>query len=351
MKAEEMVRIDGSFGEGGGQILRSSLSLSLVTGKPFRIENIRANREKPGLLRQHLTAVQAAAEVGSAEVEGASLGSKTLTFVPGKVRGGEFRYTIGTAGSGTLVLQTILPALITAAQPSRIEIEGGTHNPAAPPFEFLERCFIPLIEQMGPKVKLGLERYGFYPAGGGRFVVEITPTDVLTPIHLTSRGEITARRATALVANLPYHIARRELDTVGKLLNWDAESLRCQDTKNSVSPGNLVMVEISSSAVTEIFTAFGKRGVSAEDVAADAAEQARTYLHSNAAVGEHLADQLLLPLALAGEGSFSAVSLNLHAKTNMEVIRRFLPVRFEIMNEEGRDCVSVQQTRIPNGNP
>jgi RNA 3'-terminal phosphate cyclase (ATP) len=341
VKAEKMVRIDGSTGEGGGQILRSSLSLSLVTGKPFEIENIRANREKPGLLRQHLTAVQAAAEVGSAEVDGASLGSKALRFVPGDVRAGEFHFAIGTAGSGTLVLQTVLPALITAASPSRIEIEGGTHNPAAPPFDFLQRSFIPLIERMGPIVKLELQRYGFYPAGGGRFVVEIAPTPRLKPIVLEDRGEITARRATALVANLPYPIARRELDTVGKLLNWDAELLHCEDTKNSISPGNLVMIELASATVTEIFTGFGKRGVRAEGVAKDAAEQARAYLHSSAAVDEHLADQLLLPLALAGGGSFSAACLNLHAKTNMEVICQFLPVRFEVIEAKGHSRVSV----------
>ena len=343
VNAETMVRIDGSFGEGGGQILRSSLSLSLVTGRPFRIENIRASRQKPGLLRQHLTAVQAAVEVGSAEVEGASLGSKALTFVPGKVRAGGFHFAIGTAGSGTLVLQTILPALITAAGPSRVEIEGGTHNPAAPPFDFLQRSFMPLIERMGPKVTLELERYGFYPAGGGRFVVDITPTDVLKPMNLEERGEITTKRATALVANLPYHIARRELDTVGKLLNWDSDLLRCEDTKNSVSPGNLVMIEVQSSNVTEIFTSFGMLGVSAEDVAIDAAEQASAYLHSHATVDEHLADQLLLPLALAGGGSFSAVSLNTHAKTNMEVIRKFLPVRFEVTDKEQCSYIAVKR--------
>ena len=341
VKAETMVRIDGSFGEGGGQILRSSLSLSLVTGKPFRIENIRANRQKPGLLRQHLTAVQAAAAVGSAEVNGAFLGSKALTFVPDKVRAGEFHFAIGTAGSGTLVLQTVLPALITAAGPSRIEIEGGTHNPAAPPFDFLKRSFIPLIERMGPTVKLELERHGFYPAGGGRFVVEITPTGALKPIELECRDEITARRATALVANLPHHIARRELDAVGKLLNWDAECLGCEDTKNSISPGNVVMIELGSATVTEIFTAFGQLGVSAENVAQEAAEQARGYMRSNAALDEHLADQLLLPLALAGGGSFSAAFLNTHAKTNMEVIRQFLPVRFEVSEAEGYNRVSV----------
>jgi RNA 3'-terminal phosphate cyclase (ATP) len=163
----------------------------------------------------------------------------------------------------------------------------------------------------------------------------------LKPIELEERGEITKKRATALVANLPYHIARRELITVGKQLNWDDELLHCENTKNSVSPGNLVMIELASSAVTEIFTAFGKLGVSAEDVAKDAAEQARVYMHSTAAVDEHLADQLLLPLALAGGGSFSAVNLNMHAKTNMEVIRQFLTVRFDVADRGKEVCVSI----------
>jgi len=340
---QSLIRIDGSFGEGGGQILRTSLSLSLATGRPFRIENIRAKRQKPGLLRQHLTAVQAASEVGSGEVEGATLGSTALTFVPGKVRGGDYRFAIGTAGSGTLVLQTILPALMTAVAPSRIEIEGGTHNPAAPPFDFLRSSFLPIIELMGPRIKVELDRYGFYPAGGGRFVTEITPCADLRPITLGERGKITGNRAIALVANLPYHIARRELDTVGKLLDWSPECLSCEDTKNSVSPGNLVMIEIKSSALTEIFTAFGKLGVSAEDVATEAVEQARAYLKSSAAVGEHLADQLLLPLALAGGGSFTAASLNTHAKTNMQVIQQFLSVRFAVQEELGFNRLSIQR--------
>src|SRR5580700_3526091 len=164
-----MIRIDGSSGEGGGQILRSSLSLSLVTGKAFRMENIRAKRERPGLLRQHLTAVLAATEIGSAQVEGASLGSQTLTFIPGSVRPGNYRFVIGTAGSGTLVLQTILPALMTANEPSQITIEGGTHNMHAPPFDFLEKVFLPIINRLGPKITVNLARYGFYPAGGGCF--------------------------------------------------------------------------------------------------------------------------------------------------------------------------------------
>jgi hypothetical protein len=165
-----MIRIDGSLGEGGGQILRNSLSLSLATGKPFRIENIRAGRERPGLLRQHLTAVLAAVEVGGAGVEGATLGSTAVTFSPGKVRAGDYRFAVGTAGSGTLVLQTVLPALLTADAPSHIAIEGGTHNSAAPPFDFLDRAFLPLIERMGPKVRLQFERFGFYRPAVDAFV-------------------------------------------------------------------------------------------------------------------------------------------------------------------------------------
>jgi RNA 3'-terminal phosphate cyclase (ATP) len=338
-----MIRIDGAFGEGGGQILRSSLSLSLVTGKSFRIENIRAKREKSGLLRQHLTAVQAAAAIGGAETEGATLGSKALTFIPGKIRAGNYHFAVGTAGSGTLVLQTILPPLMTAPAPSRIVIEGGTHNPAAPPFDFVERCFLPLIEKMGPRVKVELQRYGFYPAGGGRFTVEITPSASLQPFTLGERGDIMARKIVALVANLPYHIASRELDTAGRRLEWAPECLSSIDTKNSMSPGNVLMIELKSSGLTQILTAFGQRSVKAEEVAGDAVKQAREYLATPAAVDEHLADQLLVPLALAGGGSFTATRLNLHAQTNMHVIREFLPVRFEICDQKKFSCVSVHR--------
>ena len=179
-----LIRIDGSFGEGRGQILRTSLSLSLLTGTPFRIDGIRAGREKPGLLRQHLTAVLAAAEVSEATVDGATLGSTSLTFTPGPVRAGEYKFAVGTAGSGTLVFQTVLPALMMANASSHVVIEGGTHNMAAPPYDFLARTFVPVVERMGPRLRLQLERYGFYPAGGGRFVAEIEPVRGLKPLFI-----------------------------------------------------------------------------------------------------------------------------------------------------------------------
>lgn len=338
-----MIRIDGSAGEGGGQILRTSLSLSLATGKAFRIEKIRASRQRPGLLRQHLTAVLAAAEVGGAKAEGATLGSTALTFEPGQVRAGDYRFAIGTAGSGTLVLQTVLPALMMAQTPSRLTIEGGTHNTAAPPFDFLERTFLPLLERMGPRVRLQFERYGFYPAGGGRFCVEIEPCASLQPLHLGVRGEITQRAIHAVVANLPRHIAQREVETAGGMLNWDEDCFRIEETRNSAGPGNVLMIEIGSAEVTEIFSSFGQVGVSAERVADLAAREAREYLVSRAAASEHLTDQLLLPLALAGAGSFTAEKINLHARTNMAVIGEFLPERFETCQEEGFTSVRVSE--------
>jgi RNA 3'-terminal phosphate cyclase (ATP) len=338
-----MIRIDGSFGEGGGQILRTSLSLSLATRKAFRIENIRAGRERPGLLRQHLTAVLAAAEVGGAEVNGATLGSAALTFSPDRIRPGDYRFSVGTAGSGTLVFQTVLPALMLASEPSRIVIEGGTHNSAAPPFDFLARTFLPLLERMGPKVQLQFERYGFYPAGGGRFCAEVHPAKVLNGIQIAERGEIVSRRAIGVVANLPRHIAQREVETVGKMLNWGPEAFSVEESRNSAGPGNIVMIEIGSSDVTEIFSAFGQVALAAEKVASIAARDAREYLVSRAAAGEHLTDQLLLPLALAGAGSFTAQKINMHARTNMAVIASFLPVRFETREEDGFTTIEVAE--------
>jgi len=336
-----MIRIDGASGEGGGQMLRTALSLALVTRQPFRMENIRAKREKAGLLRQHLTAVMAAAEVGEAKTEGATLGSKTLEFVPGKIRGGDYRFAVGTAGSSTLVFQTILPALMTAAEPSRLTLEGGTHNMQAPPFDFLQKTFLPLLARMGLKVRVKLERYGFYPAGGGRFLAEIMPCEKLLALVLTERGPTTHRRAVAIVANLARSIAQRELDMVSHHLNWPADALEILETRDSPGPGNVVMIEIGDGLFDEVFTGFGKVGTSAEKVASDAAGEARAYLASRAVADEHLTDQLLLPLALAG-GAFTATKLSLHARTNIEVISMFLPARFSVQEREGFVLVEVK---------
>ncbi|HEX5082896.1 MAG TPA: RNA 3'-terminal phosphate cyclase [Blastocatellia bacterium] len=324
-----MILIDGSFGEGGGQILRTALGLSLFTGRPFRIEKIRAGRKNPGLLRQHLTAVKAAARIGQAEVAGVNIGSTQLTFTPNHIAHGDYHFAVGTAGSATLVLQTILPALIISDnedQQTRLTLEGGTHNPFAPPFDFLAKTFLPLLRRMGARIEARLERYGFYPAGGGRFEIVITPVKRLEPIELNERGKILNRRATALVAHLPRNIAERELGVIHKKLSWRWEWLEVESITNSPGPGNVITLEIESENVTEVFTGFGERGVAAEAVADQAVVAARRYLASDVAVGEYLADQLLLPMALARGGSFTTVPTSRHTTTNIEIIRKFLDV-------------------------
>jgi RNA 3'-terminal phosphate cyclase (ATP) len=323
-----MITIDGSQGEGGGQILRTSLALSLVTGQPFRIEKIRAGRKKPGLLKQHLTCVQAATEIGQAEVSGDDLGSQALTFQPNGIKAGRYSFHVGTAGSTSLVLQSVLPALWLADGPTEIALEGGTHNPSAPPFPFLERAFLPLVNRLGPRVEARLERPGFYPAGGGRVVYRVMPTEKLQPLDLTKRGKLLSRRATAIVANLPARIAERELKHIQRKLSWPEDALLADISKDQRGPGNVVTIEIECEKVTELFTGFGERGRPAEEVAYAAMIQAKHYLSSEACAGEYLADQLLLPMALAGGGAFTANTLSQHAKTNMDTIREFLPVEF-----------------------
>jgi len=322
--------IDGSVGEGGGQVLRSSLSLALLTGLPFRMVNIRAGRPKPGLLRQHLTAVQAAAQIAGAEVLGASLGSSVLDFKPGKVQPGQYAFAVGTAGSATLVLQTVLPPLLLAGGPSTLKLEGGTHNPFAPPFDFLVKAFLPLINRMGPQVSAALVRPGFYPAGGGEFHVSITPAARLAPLHLLERGEIKALRAVARVAALPKTIAQRELDVVARELGLERAALCVQELADPRGPGNIVLIEAECEHVTEVFTGFGEKGVRAEAVAEKAAAAAREYLAAGVAAGPHLADQLLLPLAVAGSGSFTTLPLSRHATTNLAVLRQFMNVEFGV---------------------
>lgn len=320
-----MLTIDGSRGEGGGQVLRTSLALSLVTGKPFRIERIRAGRPKPGLGRQHLTAVRAAAEVARAEVEGAELGSGEIVFVPGRVQPGEYRFDVGTAGSTTLVLQTVLPALMLAEAPSRLTLLGGTHNTFAPPVDFLERAFLPILSRMGPKVDVTLLRHGFYPAGGGSIRVEIGPEPQLRRVDLVERGKVLRRAAVGLVSRLPLHIAEREVDVVRRRMAWPAESVSAREVESS-GPGNVLTVEIQSEHVTEVFVGFGKRGVPAEKVAAGTVREARRYLKAGVPVGQHLADQLLLPMALAGGGTFRTLEPTSHTRTNAETLECFLDV-------------------------
>jgi RNA 3'-terminal phosphate cyclase (ATP) len=335
-----MITLDGSIGEGGGQILRSAVALAMVTGKPFRIDNIRPKRDKPGLMRQHLTAITAAQQVCNARVTGAALGSRTLEFHPGKIIPGNYRFAVGTAGSATLVLQTILPALMIADAPSHIDLEGGTHNPWAPPFDFLEKCFLPLIGRMGPRITAMLECPGFYPAGGGKVSVDIEPAK-LAPLHLPDLGTIRNRSGRALIAGLPRRIAERQTAVLAQRTGWPVEALTIQQFPESCGPGNAIVVEIQSDHVTEVFTAFGQKGITSEALVDQLIAEVRAYEAAWVPVGPYLADQLLLPLAMAGGGSFLTPPLSRHAHTNIEVVGQFLNVPM-VVEQARTDAVLVR---------
>lgn len=360
------ITIDGSQGEGGGQIVRSSLALALVTGRRVTIDGIRAGREKPGLMRQHLTAVNAAVEICGGNATGAAIGSRSITFEPQPVRAGEYRFSVGTAGSATLVLQTVLPALLLADGPSTLILEGGTHNAWAPPFDFLDKAYLPLINRMGPHIEVGLEQHGFYPAGGGRFRVHIQPAPALSGFDLCHRGETVERRARVLLSNLPMHIGRRELDTIVEKTGWKRDCCSLDDVP-SPGPGNVVVLELASEHVTEVFTSFGKYGVKAEHVAGEAVAQFREYLKADVPVGEYLADQLLLPLGISawqeggsraiGEarqrgGSFRTHPLSRHSTTHIDLLRQFLGVAIDVERADaGESClVRVAPEALQDGN-
>ncbi|MGC4067180.1 MAG: RNA 3'-terminal phosphate cyclase [Polyangiaceae bacterium] len=325
-----MFTIDGSMGEGGGQIFRTALALSLLKGVPVRITNIRAGRPKPGLMRQHLTALQAAIRVSEGHADGALVGSTEVTFRPGSVQGGEHSFSVGTAGSTTLVLQTLLPALLSAATPSTLVLEGGTHNPHAPPFDHLSEAFLPILRRMGAKVHVFLEKAGFYPMGGGRVRVVIEPCARLSRLDLLERGTLVTRSARALVSSIPRRIGEREIQTIREQLGWTQQDAHTDVIESTDGPANVLVVALVSQNITEIFTGFGERGVSAERVAAGVAREARAYLAAGVPIGEHLADQLLLPMALAGGGAFRTVEPSSHTRTQSAVIREFLGIEIRM---------------------
>jgi RNA 3'-terminal phosphate cyclase (ATP) len=336
-----VIVIDGSEGEGGGQILRSALSLAVCTRQAFRIQRIRARREKPGLLRQHVTAVKAAAAISDARVDGCEVGSSTLTFEPRTLTPGEHSFNIGTAGSCTLVLQTVLFPLLTAAGSSSVRISGGTHNTAAPPFDFLARAFMPLVERMGARVELSLERYGFYPRGGGSIVAHVEPAARLTPVDIIERGARRRGYAEAYISAIPFHVAERELAVVARRLNWQPEQLKIRALPNDVGPGNVLGITLEHENVTEVFTGFGERGRTAESVAEHTVLQARDYLAHSAPVGPHLADQLLLPMALGGVRSFVTCAPTPHFMSNCNVIAAFTGKRIVARTEGDTHVVAL----------
>ena len=332
--AKSLLVIDGSAGEGGGQLLRTSLSLSMITGRAFSLERIRAGRKKPGLMRQHLTCVKAAALICGADVEGAELGSTRVVFRPGAVSAGTHTIDIGSAGSVALVLQTLAIPLAHARAGSRIVVRGGTHVLWAPPYPFLEHAWLPLVRRANAHVDLVLTSSGFHPAGGGEVVMNVEPTDGWKPLHLGPTGVVGTLHLKAIVSGISEGIARRELSAAAELLS-DSKCTLASETVRSAGPGNAIWLVARDEAtgIANVFSGIGDPGVPAETIGQSVAKSFLAWRESGASVEEHLADQIMLPIALSGGGSYTTNALSLHAKTNIEVIHAFTGRRFRCFDQ------------------
>jgi RNA 3'-terminal phosphate cyclase (ATP) len=331
MRDPREVYIDGSIGEGGGQVLRTSLALACITGKTVHIANIRAARRNPGLARQHLACVQAARQICNAHCEGARLVSKALDFRPAPIGGGDYHLDVGSAGSASLVMQTILPTLFLAKHPSRVTVAGGTHNPWAPPFGFVSESFLPAILTAGFEARCELIKPGFFPAGGGKIVFEVEPWTrnkgvVIDLCEPHTEPELYARIYTA---KLPARIAQRQRRLLRQsgLLFRNIEHVEVKDSEGA---GNCVLIRICSPKRVTVFASFGMRGRPSERVIAEVVDLANDFLAGNAAVDRFLADQLLIYMAISQAGCFTTNQVSSHLLTNIEVIKEFLPVDFSI---------------------
>ncbi|MBK8216168.1 MAG: RNA 3'-terminal phosphate cyclase [Myxococcales bacterium] len=337
-----MITIDGTTGEGGGQVLRSSLTLSLATQKPFTITNIRKKRGRPGLLRQHLASTLAAEAISNADVTGARMGSTELVFRPGRVTAGEHTFKVGTAGSCLLVLATVLLPLSIAEGPSRLVLEGGTHNPAAPPFPFVAEALLPTLAKIGYHAEATLVRPGFFPAGGGRVEVAIAGGACPSRIELLETGKRLAERGRAIVSALPSNIALRELETLASVAGLSKRAdLRPEVVRDPVGPGNALVVTLVYEQATHVVTGFGEKGAPAERIGGSVGALVAALAAADVPVCEHLADQLVLPLALGRGGTFRTVRPTPHFDAQRAVVRAFLGLDVEV-SEEPRGSFVVE---------
>ncbi len=335
-----MLLIDGSSGEGGGQILRTSLSLAMVTGMPVRIKRIRASRPKPGLMRQHLACVRAAEAVCGAAVSGADIGSTEVTFRPNKIKAGNYSFSVGTAGSTVLIFQTVLPALALADEASNISFQGGTHNDFAPSFDFVLESYLRVLKSLGFNVESELLQHGFYPQGGGQWRVLINPTPSIARLELLEAGNLISREAVVTSGNIPGHVAQRELAEIKKLSGWQGDELR-EKTVTCLGSGNIVSMRLHHENCTEVIEHVGKVGVSAERVARRVVKDIRRYQAAEVPVGRRLADQLLLPMAIGQGGVFRTLKPSKHTLTNIDVLGQFLEKPFSV-TELNRDVWEIQ---------
>ncbi len=345
-----MIAIDGSYGEGGGQVIRTSLSLAAITGQAVEFRNVRARRSKPGLQPQHLAAVRAAASLCAAELEGDAVGSSRVRFRPqAPVAAGNYRFEIGTAGATNLVAQTVLLPLSTAGAPSTVRITGGTHVPHSPPAEYLEAVYLPALRRADLEAEISYERLGFYPRGGGYLLLHISPSPLLplspSALDLTDRGKLRDLTAYIVTAGLPDHVAERGAATVERYMKSIGRTVRIERRdRPSLSAGAAVILAAEGEGGLAGFTSLGERGKPMEKVAEQACDEFLAWWKTGAAMDEHLADQLVLPLALApGESRWTTPTVTEHLRTVLWVTQHFLPIRFTL--EEPPNAPAVVMLR------
>src|SRR4030066_2405046 len=333
-----MLEIDGSFGEGGGQVLRTSLSLSCLLNKPFRIFNIRTKRKKPGLMPQHLMGIRALKLISNARVEGDSVGSTELVFEPGEVKAGDYFFDIGTAGSTSLLLQAIILPLIFAKHTSSLPLKGGTHVPFSPPFHYISGVFIPILNKLGIEVKATIESYGFYPKGGGKVHVEIKTADKIEAANYLERGQLTKVYGLSGVGNLPLSIAERQKNAA--LTNLVSLGIHAEIETISVSTpgqGTFIFLVAETENCLAGFSSVGERGKTGESGREEAAKKFLDYYSTSACLDRHLADQIVLYLGVAkGESSFTTAEISGHLLTNLWVIKEFLGIQYAVEGEIGK---------------
>jgi len=327
---EGLIQIDGSYGEGGGQILRTALALSAILRKPFTISHIRSKRKNPGLQAQHLEAVEALARITEAQTEGVKFGSQKITFIPQKILPGKYQFEVRTAGSVTLLLQAIFLPLCFSNGISSVTLIGGTHVQWSPSFHYLSEVFLPTVERMGVSAGAAIEKWGFYPKGGGRIQLKINPVQELKPISLVDRGSLKKIRGICAISSLPRQVADRQkvqaIKRIKRELQIDGE-ITVLDNVHSNGPGSFLFLLAEFQRVRAGFSSLGVRGRPAEKVADEAVDSLKDYFESDGCIDPYLADQLVPFMALAkGNSSFTTVRITEHLLTNLWVIQHFLDV-------------------------
>jgi RNA 3'-phosphate cyclase len=343
MGADEksLIEMDGSYGEGGGQILRTALALSAILKKPFTLHHIRSKRKNPGLQAQHLKAVEALERITEAHTEDVKFESQKITFIPQKILPGDYQFEVRTAGSITLLLQAIFPPLCLAQETSKLTLAGGTHVPWSPPFHYFSEVLLPTLKWIGVSAEAAIEKWGFYPRGGGKIRLKINPVHELTPISLVQRGSLKKIQGLSAISNLPKHVAERQKDQALKRiqeeLKMDAEINVFYDVPSN-GPGSFLFLFTEYEKTLAGFSSLGTRGKPAERVADEAVDALKNYIQSDGCIDPYLADQLVPFLALAkGNSSFTATRITEHLLTNLWVIQHFLDVKISIWGEKGKE--------------